>query len=564
MKKWIVLFTMLCAFSAKAQQLQGTSVLIYSGGNPLFTLSSAAMRYDSPTFCVDPVNNRVGLGSTTPQDILDITPSTMGGTGISVYETDSTTNLAAKIISSATNGTFGLYSAGSLVTSLGATNSYFDTNVLAVDGANNRVGIGTTAPAYAFQNEGVLWNKGIAYFGAHAGPTPSTAIEGGNSGGTSYLKFYTGAYGINYFFGTGSAGGTRNGIYMGCNGTTGQAILYFSDGAVSPTWDTNLYRSAANVLKTDDALTIGGNLTIPSSGVIQTATTGDCTLDPNPDGAGIMQLGVTGDNDKIYIPYRLGVGAGSSNPGDLIDLGTESGGITIDGDLGISSSGSNVSISGDEISLLQASKIYLGNGDASEDVVIKSENLIYDDTFWDDIRVPLETAKAPASGSPDYEVGQRAGAGGIGVGAWAFDSGTEQSLYFSVQLPHSYKEGTNIVAHVHCYIDNGATIDDSPSDDGDAILGIEYSWANMDAVFGTTTVLSQTHTFGASDDYLHSVLELGAITGTSKTVSSMLLCRVFRDADAGGDLYSDDVFITEVDFHYQIDAPGSAAVDSKF
>jgi len=46
-------------------------------------------------------------------------------------------------------------------------------------------------------------------------------------------------------------------------------------------------------------------------------------------------------------------------------------------------------------------------------------------------------------------------------------------------------------------------------------------------------------------------------------VSSMLICSLTRNTDVA-DNYADDVYLLEVDFHYQFDAPGSKFETEKY
>jgi hypothetical protein len=57
----------------------------------------------------------------------------------------------------------------------------------------------------------------------------------------------------------------------------------------------------------------------------------------------------------------------------------------------------------------------------------------------------------------------------------------------------------------------------------------------------------------------HIITPIGTITGTGKNLSSMLVCRLYRDATGSlaTDDYSDDAGLLEIDFHYQIERPGS-------
>ena len=92
--------------------------------------------------------------------------------------------------------------------------------------------------------------------------------------------------------------------------------------------------------------------------------------------------------------------------------------------------------------------------------------------------------------------------------------------------------------------------------------GLEYTWSDIGSAFGNTSIIySNTHT--PADATLaaskHYTTEFAEINGAGKTISSMLVCRLFRDATGGGatDSYGSDAGLLEIDFHFELDAKGS-------
>jgi hypothetical protein len=57
--------------------------------------------------------------------------------------------------------------------------------------------------------------------------------------------------------------------------------------------------------------------------------------------------------------------------------------------------------------------------------------------------------------------------------------------------------------------------------------------------------------------FKHLLTPLPTMSGSGKTLSSMIICRLYRDADAGADDFAYDAGLFEIDFHYQIDSDGS-------
>jgi len=177
---------------------------------------------------------------------------------------------------------------------------------------------------------------------------------------------------------------------------------------------------------------------------------------------------------------------------------------------------------------------------------------VSDRYYWDDLRVPLESSKAGGAKEPDFGKCVDDNNGSQGVYCFKFDPNLEQELFFSIQIPHRYKEGSDIHPHIHW----------TPSSSGNAyvIWGLEYSWANINEPWPYTTTIKASGLGHAEQN--HSVLELGTINGSGKNLSSMLMCRLFRDAT--NDDYEYDANIIEFDLHYQADSHGSWQEYKKF
>lgn len=178
--------------------------------------------------------------------------------------------------------------------------------------------------------------------------------------------------------------------------------------------------------------------------------------------------------------------------------------------------------------------------------------LVGNATVWDDLRVPISSTKLGGSKDPTFSVAFTNGSGSQGVFAYFFDNSTEEELYFSVQLPHNWKEGTAIEPHVHWFPNaNGAA--------GKFVRwGLEYTWQSIGSVFQNTTIIYTNSTIPADASLVANkpyLSDFASISGTGQTFSSMLLCRIFRDA--GNDDYAGEAGMLEIDFHFQIDSLGT-------
>lgn len=164
-----------------------------------------------------------------------------------------------------------------------------------------------------------------------------------------------------------------------------------------------------------------------------------------------------------------------------------------------------------------------------------------DATAFDDLKTPALSTDKGDSDPPDdiYFLTY--------FRALGFDPGKTEDIYFMVQLPHSYKEGSDIYPHIHWFPTTSGT--------GNVVWTLEYSWANVN---GTFPALNTISTVTAADGInKHQIAALPTISGTGKTLSSMIVCHLYRKGTDSNDNYSADAGLLEFDFHYEIDSFGS-------
>ncbi len=187
------------------------------------------------------------------------------------------------------------------------------------------------------------------------------------------------------------------------------------------------------------------------------------------------------------------------------------------------------------------------------DGTLHSVNQTY--TNWNDIRVSATSTKLGGSKDPTFSKIFDNGSGSQGVFTYVFSNTTEEEVYFAVQLPHNWKEGTALSPHVHWI---GQTNGGAGQD---VCWALEYSIATIGSTFGNTTIIhgDTNHLSETIVANKHYLTELTDITMTGNKISTMLICRLFRDAtdSVGVDDYPNDVALLEFDIHYQIDSLGS-------
>jgi hypothetical protein len=186
--------------------------------------------------------------------------------------------------------------------------------------------------------------------------------------------------------------------------------------------------------------------------------------------------------------------------------------------------------------------------------------MVGDATVWDDLRVPTTAVKAAGVKDPHFSLYKTNGAGSTGVFIHWFDKAAEEELFFTCQMPHGWV-GTDITAHVHWVPKTNGALNATVE------WGLEYTWADIGGTFGNSTII-YTKTTTSGDATLvadkHYMSNFTAIANGSHTISSMLVCRIFRNAtDATDDTYDDDAGLLEIDFHYEADMVGSRGISTK-
>lgn len=178
---------------------------------------------------------------------------------------------------------------------------------------------------------------------------------------------------------------------------------------------------------------------------------------------------------------------------------------------------------------------------------------------YDDMRITPSSFDRPGVSDPTIVKVQPGGSGDTYL--YEFADGNAAS--FVVQLPHTYKVGEDIKVHVHW----------TPGDHGEAEDGntvgwkIDYTWANINGAFGEMTTADCSDACNGVD-WEHNMSPEVTITGTGKSISSMLICNIRRTDTGSDDTWNGTVsgerpLILEVDFHYPVNTLGSRTWSTK-
>ena len=168
---------------------------------------------------------------------------------------------------------------------------------------------------------------------------------------------------------------------------------------------------------------------------------------------------------------------------------------------------------------------------------------------WRDEKIRVGSAKLHPTATPSWATYQ----GGYVL---TFDGAVDNTLYFEAQLNHDYAEGENVEFHIH-YVPEDATA-------GNHRWKLGYTWASIGATFASQATVSKVIAAPGVANR-HSVSTISAtISGTNKSISSMIICELTRTASHASDTYNNKhIKLIGADFHYPCNTTGSREMYSK-
>lgn len=169
------------------------------------------------------------------------------------------------------------------------------------------------------------------------------------------------------------------------------------------------------------------------------------------------------------------------------------------------------------------------------------------DTYWEDLRFPAAGINPPGAVSdPTRDTSD---------GRFVFSGTATNMIAIQAQMPHSWKEGSSIHAHVHWSPTNTNT--------GNVKWELRYKIANVNGAFPASWTTATVLAAGSGTADAHQIAGFSAIDMTGKTLSCMILMLVSRLGADVQDTYNADCKLNEVDIHFEMDAVGSDQEYSK-
>lgn len=157
---------------------------------------------------------------------------------------------------------------------------------------------------------------------------------------------------------------------------------------------------------------------------------------------------------------------------------------------------------------------------------------------WTDLTFPFTQTKVGSNLKPDFDF--------TNVGLLFPQNDVTEIAYITCQMPHSWKEGSDINPHIHCV----------QKANQQATFIMEYKWYNVGdlepSTWSTHTLNKYSATYVSGS--LSQIIEgQTMIAGTGKKVSSILKIKLYRNDN----VYTGDFFADQFDIHYQQDSFGS-------
>jgi hypothetical protein len=160
----------------------------------------------------------------------------------------------------------------------------------------------------------------------------------------------------------------------------------------------------------------------------------------------------------------------------------------------------------------------------------------------------------------------RTGGTAPGVVQWLDNDGDATGLYTigfadgeqgsgSIEVPHNYKEGTDLVFHIHF------GINDAPTGTDQIRFDLIYNVQRDGTTFVDATTIDSTDV-AVDTQYKTGRIDFTAITGTTFKIGDQFNFTIKRTT-AAGDAFAGEVLIQTVGFHYEADTLGSRQIGTK-
>lgn len=166
----------------------------------------------------------------------------------------------------------------------------------------------------------------------------------------------------------------------------------------------------------------------------------------------------------------------------------------------------------------------------------------FNDSYWDDVYVPLLSTNVGAQ-PPDVTAFN-------GARVYEFQNNvlvSEDDVFFTFQMPHSYKLGSDIESHLHWTPDSNNL--------GNARFLLDCAYADIDGGF-VNRIVSYDANANSPLINVHKVVDANTHFNCSN-ISCIMQCHLWRNSSAAIDNYASGIFLHAIDFHIEMNSLGS-------
>lgn len=192
------------------------------------------------------------------------------------------------------------------------------------------------------------------------------------------------------------------------------------------------------------------------------------------------------------------------------------------------------------------------NANTAEGIKASGEDPItYEDSVWNDLKIVPGAFSFGGSSDPvirDWTLG------GTDFKVYKFDKNDQ--VFATCQMPHSYKEGSDLQFHIHW------TPCDRGTEESGSLVGwkVDYSIANTDGIFGSSSTADLSDACSGVDDE-HELTASVTVSGTGLTISHIIMLRIYRSDTGADDTWAGTTTqapaLLEFDIHFENDTAGS-------
>ena len=194
-------------------------------------------------------------------------------------------------------------------------------------------------------------------------------------------------------------------------------------------------------------------------------------------------------------------------------------------------------------------------GDATDNLTVEADGTIVFNgtaTVWNDVNIGAGTLSGPPGLQPG--IVNFVDENGADTGIATFGLAVGEGLSGSLEIPHSYKEGSDIFFHVHW---QGIA---APTGTDNVKFQLTYTVGQFETTLNAATVITLETAFDTQYESKRS--DFAAITGINFDMGNQFLFTLERVV-ADGDAYGGEALLGTIGVHFEEDTVGSRQIATK-